>query len=212
MNERSPVAEPVFVRSDAPPGTSGEWSLETFAVDEPMGPDGRPEWCQSPPGIYRRLKRGSEVFMTDLRQEWWTQRVAVAEACRRGGAVLVTGLGLGQVVESMLQTPGSRVEEVAVVELSRDVIALVGDHLEAKYPGRVRVFQGNAFAWRPPAGARYTVGWHDIWPNPHDAGRWPEMEALEIRYRRYCDWQGSWVREYLREERTADVLTEVASP
>lgn len=142
--------------------------------------------------------------MTDLREEWWTQRRAIAEARRRGGHVLVTGLGLGLVAESMLQTPGSRVERITIVEASGDVIALVASHLEKKYDGRIVVYEGSAFDWNPPPGDRYTVGWHDIWPNPHDSSRWPEMETLEARYQPYCEWQGSWVRDYLDAEKEVE--------
>lgn len=199
--------EPLFTRSDLPSGRSGDWSLEIFKVDEPVQPDTRPEWCQSEGGLYRRLKQGSEVFMTDLREEWWTQRLAIAEACLRGGHVLVTGLGLGLVAESMLQTPGSRVEKITIVEASRDVMALVAEHLESKYAGRIEVVHGSAFDWEPPDGVHYSVGWHDIWPNPHDSKRWPEMETLEAHYRPYCDWQGSWVRDYLEAEKLAAART-----
>lgn len=142
--------------------------------------------------------------MTDLREEWWTQRDAIAEACRRGGHVLITGLGLGLVVESMLQTPGSRVERVSIIEASSDVIALAAGRLRAKYPGRLQVHEADAFSWLPPEGERYSVGWHDIWPNPHDQTRWPEMDVLEDRYRARCDWQGCWVRDYLEAEKRFD--------
>lgn len=142
--------------------------------------------------------------MTDLREEWWTQRRAIAEACKRGGHVLITGLGLGLVVESMLQTPGSSVEKVTILEASGDVVALVAEYLETKYAGRVWTHEASAFDWEPPTGEHYTVAWHDIWPNPHDAGRWPEMEILEQHYRPFCDWQGCWVRDYLEAEKKFD--------
>lgn len=86
-------------------------------------------------------------------------------------------------------------------------MALVAAHLERKYDGKVVVRHGDAFEWAPPPGERYTVGWHDIWPNPHDATRWPEMGALEERFRPFCDWQGSWVREYLAAEQESQLLS-----
>ena len=42
-------------------------------------------------------------FMTDLYEEWWTQKNAIDEACRRGGHLLVTGLGLGMIVEAIVK-------------------------------------------------------------------------------------------------------------
>jgi hypothetical protein len=134
-------------------------------------------------------------MMTDTFEEWASQRHAVARACRDGGKVLVSGLGLGVVVDSMLRTPGSRVEHVTVLEASEDVIHLVGPTLEARHGGRISIVHGDAFAWTPQADARYSVGWHDIWPNPYDQRILAEMDLLERRFAPYCAWQGSWGRE-----------------
>lgn len=138
--------------------------------------------------------------MTDLYYEWWTQRRAILEASSRGGNVLVTGLGLGLVVESMLGDPECSVERVTVVEQSPDVIRLVAPYLSEKFGARVEIVEGSAFDWSPGTGSRFTVGWHDIWPNPHDQERWPEMDVLEERFAPYCEWQGSWTREHLSAE------------
>ncbi len=137
--------------------------------------------------------------MTDLYDEWWTQHRAIDEALSRGGEVLVTGLGLGLVIESILGPARSTVHRITVIEQSRDVIGLVAPYLHARYPGRVDVIEADAFAWCPPPGLHFTVGWHDIWPDPYAARCQPEMRALEARYAAICHWQGSWPREYLRE-------------
>ena len=68
----------------------------------------------------------------------------------------------------------------------------------------LEVVHASAFDWHPPFGARYSVVWHDIWPNPFDPAGHPEMEILERRYAPYCDWQGSWSRECLRAEGQAE--------
>ena len=135
--------------------------------------------------------------MTDLYDEWWTQRVAIAEACQRGGSLLITGLGLGLVVESILGGDGGRVEQITVLEQSPDVIRLIAPNLLARYPDRLRVEQADAYAWQPPPGHRYDLVWHDIWPNPYAAEVEGQMQLLEARYGAYCDWQGCWPREYL---------------
>lgn len=193
------MPQPVYVKSRVPEGASGEWAVERFELPPP--PDGvrddRPRWARSRPGRYTRLSRGATVFMTDGHEEWWTQRRAIAEACRRGGHVLVTGLGLGVVVESMLRTPGSRVERVTVLEASADVIRLVAPHLLAAHGDRLEILHADAFAWRPPADAHYTVVWHDIWPNPYAAANAAEMDRLEARFADRCDWQGVWAREFI---------------
>jgi len=74
--------------------------------------------------------------MTDLYDEWWTQRSAIDQARERGGDVLITGLGLGLVVASILEPPGGRVKRVLVIERSADVIGLVAHQLESRWNGQ----------------------------------------------------------------------------
>lgn len=189
-----------YLRSDLPVGRSGEWVLERVVLeDRKYAPDGdpRPDCFKFRPGVYTSLRRGPEQFMTDLYDEWWTQRRAIEEAATRGGDILVTGLGLGLVVESILRLPGDPVRTATVVEQSADVIALVAPHLEARYPGRLDIVHADALTWIPESGRRFTIGWHDIWPNPYAAECESEMLRLESRFEPHCDWQGSWPREYL---------------
>ena len=157
--------------------------------------DSRPPWAQAEPGVYTRLRSGSMDFMTDLYEEWWSQRPAMEEAVRRGGDVLVTGLGLGMVAETILGAEAP-VSSVTVVEASEEVIDLVGTHLEARHPSRLCVVHADAFEWVPPPGTRYSVAWHDIWPSPFDPRGFAESRELIARYAPYADWQGSWVLEY----------------
>jgi len=163
----------------------------------------RPAWAISPPGVYTRLRRGDCVFMTDQHDEWWTQRIAIEEACRRGSRVLLTGLGLGLVVQSMFDTPGTRVEHIVVVESSQDVISLVKPHIVAAYGDRIVVHHADAFEWSPPPGGRFTVVWHDIWDNPQDPQCRREEARLLARYAPYGDWQGTWPATWRAAERMA---------
>jgi hypothetical protein len=188
-----------YAKCQAPPGRSGAWVLERFEVAPaaPATTASGPDCAQRRPGLYSRLRREGEVFMTDLYDEWWTQRVAILEACRRGGSLLVTGLGLGLVVESILGADRGRVRAITVLEQSPDVIRLIAPTLLARYPGRLRVEQADAFGWQPLPGRRFDLVWHDIWPNPYAAEVESEMQRLEARYRAHCEWQGCWPREYL---------------
>jgi hypothetical protein len=195
---------PLYIKSNLPAGRSGGWSFEKFSVQPPGRNDSRPKCFQSPAGTYTRLKDGNEVFMTDLFDEWWTQRIAVEQAGVRGGDVLITGLGLGLVVTSMLEFPENRVERLIVIERSADVISLVAPSLENRYNGRIEIINADAFEWLPPSGQRFTVGWHDIWPNPHEPGLLAQTEGLEQRYAPYCAWQGNWIREYHAAEQKSD--------
>jgi hypothetical protein len=158
--------------------------------------DSRPAWVRARPGIYTRLRLGTIDYMTDLYEEWWSQRTAMREAVLRGGDVLVTGLGLGMFAETILSDEPGSVGSVTVVEVSPDVVALVGRHLEARYSPRLRIVLADAFRWCPPEGCRYSVVWHDIWPNAFDPASWRESHELIARYAGWADWQGSWALEY----------------
>jgi hypothetical protein len=186
-----------YSKSDIPAGCSGDWVLERFSIPAPpvLDPpiiDTRPEWAQTPPGEYTVLRRHGELFMTDTPDEWWTQLEAFHEVQRRGGQVLVTGLGLGLFPEMILTDPTCQVTKITVIEKSADVIALVAGHLQARYGTRLEVIHADALEWLPPADAHYTVGWHDIWPNARDPICAEQIQALQTRYQRFCDWQGAW--------------------
>lgn len=189
-----------YFRSELPPGTSGSWVVERVVLaerDYDAAADPRPDCFKFRPGTYTCLRRGPTQYMTDLYDEWWTQRSAIGEALKRGGGVLVTGLGIGMVVEAMLRPPGSPVTKVTVIEAAADVVRLVAPYLVAKYQKRIEIVHADAFEWRPSPGSRFTVGWHDIWPNPYEERCTEEMLRLESAYSSYCDWQGSWPRDYL---------------
>src|SRR4051812_35762651 len=159
--------------------------------------DPRPDCFQFRPGVYTCLRRGPVQYMTDLYDEWWTQRTGIAEALARGGEILITGLGLGLVAEAILRPPASPVTRLTIVEFSEDVIRLVAPFLQARYPGRIEIVQGDAFTWTPLHGRTFSVGWHDIWPDPHTATNAAEMDRLERRHGIWCDWQGFWPKAYL---------------
>ncbi len=192
--------QPVYIKSDLPEGQSGDWVLERFFVPEitpeQQQADCRPDWAKSPPGVYTRLRQFHEDFMTDLFDEWSTQKIAMEQALERGGSVLTTGLGLGMLVESILRTPGCSVEKITVIEQSPDVIRLVAPHLQAKYGERLEIINADAFCWQIPSNHKFSVVWHDIWPNPAAPQVAAEMTQLHQHYQKHCEWQGCWAREF----------------
>ena len=188
-----------YFRSEVPAGASGAWVVEKVSMparDYDPRTDSRPDCFKFRPGLYTCLRREATQFMTDLYDEWWTQREGITEALRRGGDVLLTGLGLGLVAEAMLRPAASTVRRVTVIELSPDVIRLVKPYLDRRYPGRVEVVEADAFTWVPPQGRRFTIGWHDIWPDPYTPAVAKDMRRLGGRYSAWCDWQGFWPKSY----------------
>ena len=188
-----------YFHSEVPAGRSGQWSIEKFVQPEraSASTDTRPECFRYRAGTYTCLQRGGTQFMTDLYDEWWTQRQAISEAIARGGEILITGLGLGLVAEAILRVPGNRVSRITIIEQSSDVISLVAPFLQARYRDRLEIINADAFSWAPSDGRRFTVGWHDIWPNPYAPENAAEIEQLTVHHAKWCDWQGFWPKTYL---------------
>ena len=177
-----------------PEGTSGDWSVEHFTVNEQdiklfnLRCQFQPGMGRRTmkPGTYQRLRRGRAVIMTDTPAELQDHSWFVWQAT---GNVLVNGLGLGCVLRDLLAKP--EVKRVTVIENSPDVIALVAPHFDDR---RLTIIEDDAFTWQPPKGERYQAVWHDIW-DTICADNLPEMHRLHRKYGRRCDWQGSWCRE-----------------
>lgn len=185
---------------EVPEGRSGAWEVKKFIVcptksklDHVASHDGR----YAPPGDYTQLTHRGRIIMSDTPDELRDHATFIRLA---HGRVLIHGLGLGMCLKKILEYDD--VDHVDVVELSEDVIKLVGPTYESD---RVHIHHGDAMTFRFPPGTRWDVIWHDIWStlctdNLH------EMHKLHRRYGRRCDhWQGSWGREYLeravREEK-----------
>lgn len=174
---------------DIPDGMSGNWRVETFEIKEDdfslirFALKGRP----IDPGIYKRLMYGGQIVMSNTPAEI---RDFLPFFHKAGGHILINGLGLGVLVKALLTKPYTEIESITVVELSEDVIKLVGTHITDP---RVRIIQGDAFTWKAPRGMYYNAVWHDIW-NDLCADNIEEMNKLHRRYRKKCLYQASWGR------------------
>lgn len=203
--------EPTYeemMKCTIPEGKSGRWGVERFTVDK-TGADWervratvRGDGRFVPEGTYTRLimKSGgwSGAMMTDtpdeIRDHW-------RPFLQAKGLCLVTGLGLGCVVQAMLESQkpdGSFwVDKVIVIEIEEDIINLVGTHLKARYGDRLEIRHADALEYVPPKGERYDVVWHDIWPTICVTNL-KTMGKLHRKYGRRCNWQSSWQRERLK--------------
>lgn len=191
------VAERYDHRVDIPEGTSGAVTVARFTVARDDLANIRASFtgrgCE--PGDYTALYRNGHLWMSDTTAEWRDHLEAYFQIRRRGGRVLVNGLGIGMVVKAALDEP--TVEHVDVVEIDPDVIALVGP----TYAGdRCTIHQADAYDIRWPTGTRWAVAWHDIWPDLC-TDNLAEMARLHRRYGGRTDWQGSWGRPLLERMR-----------
>jgi len=135
--------------------------------------------------------RGETLVMSDTPDEISDHLEAVYRA---HDCILINGLGLGIVADLCLQK--SEVESATIIEISDDVVKLVGPTLIKKYGKRVQILLNNALLYKPHNGIKYGMVWHDIWDNIC-ADNLPEMHKLHRKYGRLAEWQGSWGRELL---------------
>ncbi len=141
-------------------------------------------------GLYRLDGKHESIVMSDTRAEVIDHLWPWREARDRGGRVLIHGLGLGMFLGMILRL--DNVTEVTVVEVSKEVIELVGPTY-TKDP-RVTIMHGDALTWQPPVGSRWSVVWHEIW-DTICRDNWEEMKMLHRRFGSRSDWQSSWSRE-----------------
>lgn len=181
-------------KSTLPEGTRGDWAIKRFTVSEETAKFERMRAVFKggrgvPAGTYTSLTRRGAVIMSDtpdeMRDHW-------EPVHRASGHVLINGLGLGMVLAAVLKKP--EVTGVTVVEISADVVALVGPHFQDP---RVEIVTADAFDYMPPVGARYGAVWHDIWDHI-TADNLPEMTRLRRKYGRRAFWQGCWAEDLCR--------------
>lgn len=178
---------------NVPCGKSNDWSVERFEVTENEAALERARALFSggrgvPVGKYTALKRNNQVIMSDtpdeIRDHFNIIRVSNEH-------VLINGLGLGMVLQACLNK--ENVTHVTVVEQSKDVIYLVGDHYKNIYGDRLTIIHDDAFMYKPPKNVRYGAVWHDIW-DTICSDNLSEMHKLHRKYGRRTEWQGSWMR------------------
>ncbi len=185
-----------FQKVDVPEGESGDWKVERYTVTakDLMITNMRIMFAPGmahrtiDPGTYTKLTCRGRIVMTDTKAEIYENYEPVFQA---KGDVLLNGLGLGVVLLALLNKPD--VNDITVVEKSKDVLDLVGPHYQCP---RVKFIHADARQWRPAKGTRFSVVWHDIW-NDICEDNLDEMKFLHRAYGRRCDWQGSWSRKYL---------------
>jgi hypothetical protein len=183
-----------------PEGKSGDWSIQRFTVSKEAERFGQLRAMISsssrgryvPTGTYIKLVHSNEIVMSNTPDELNDCREFLYKA---KGNVLINGLGLGMVLEACLVKP--EVTHVTVVEISQDVINLVGLFFKEKYGDRLTIINADALEYKPTKGSRFGAVWHDIWNNIC-ADNLYEMKKLHRKYGRKSDWQGSWGR-YLCE-------------
>jgi hypothetical protein len=185
-----------------PEGESGDWRISRFTVTEEAAKldairatfNGRGRYC--PAGTYTRLTRAGQIIMSDTRDEIRDHRpfMELAE-----GKILISGLGLGMVLNGCLKKPD--VAHATVIEISPDVINLVGNYYQDLYGDRLTIINADIMEWKPPKGTKYDYVWHDIWDSLC-GDNVKEMSYLHRKFGKIAQHQGSWGKlDCIRENR-----------
>lgn len=184
-----------------PEGTKGEYRIVKRELKPDitqslrMARDGR----TYVPGTYTYLFRGDVLMMSDTPDE---KKDHVNPVIKAKENCLLAGLGIGMVLNAIALK--SEVTHIDVVEISQDVIDLVGPYYDQLYPGRITFHCASIFDWKWDKYTYYEIAWFDIWDSLDYEIHLPEMAKLHRRFGKRAKWKGSWGKEILLRQRRAD--------
>lgn len=179
-----------------PEGENGAYRVEKFEISEEGAKfhnmrasfqpprSGGARWVE--PGEYTKLTHNGNCIMSDTPAEL-TDHIPIARKAK--GRILITGLGIGVVIQACLGK--QEVEKVTVLEIAEEVIQLVGPHYKERYGNRLEIIHTDAREFQPATGDHWETAWHDIWEDIC-GDNWKEMQRLKDHYALFCSWQGCW--------------------
>ncbi len=193
-------------------GTSGNVEIRHIVVDKRAADFTRLRAALHPgrevaveEGKYAQLFVDGVLMMSDTASERLSNAGIVRSA---RGHVLIAGLGLGMIVHPMAAK--REVKSITIVELSPDVIKLVGGTL----PKKAKVVEGSIFDFKPPTGTKYDTIYFDIWPNISTENL-KDMSRLHRRFWRYLtddSIMDSWERDVLLYRREQERRARRSNP
>lgn len=197
MNPFKPIAPLVT------PGSKGVAVLDTFTVDKAHAvmsqlreaiTQGREQAV--PEGTYARLVVNGELMMTDTPMEQRSNLLFVEKA---KGDVLIAGLGIGMVLQAILQKP--EVGTVLVLEKYQDVIDLVSPQFQEYLDeGKLHILCEDILDWHADDDWTWDTIYFDIWPTI-SIDNLDDMNRLDNQFRYHLNpegWIDSWERTALR--------------
>lgn len=149
------------------------------------------------PGKYARLFVAGKLMMSDTDME---RRSHLFPLNAAKGRCLVGGFGLGMVVCGLALK--ETVTEIVVLEKSKDVIALIGPHVEKfvkEHGKQIQIINADVFTWKLPK-EKFDLIWMDIWPDI-SVENLPEIATLNRRFARikaHDGTRGTWMEDRLR--------------
>jgi hypothetical protein len=148
-----------------------------------------------PNGEYTFLYYKDTLLMSDTPDEKRDHYSAVYQAT---GNCLIAGLGIGMVLNAMCLKP--EVKHITIIEISQEVIDLVGKHYLEMYPNKIEIICADIYTWKPLKETIYDLIWFDVW-NHLCTDNLEQMSMLHRRFARKAKWKGSWGKEYLQYQK-----------
>lgn len=181
---------------DIPEGNKGDWKVEKYIDDKKdrilqlssLFNSGR----YVPTGTYTRLMRNNTCVMTDTPDEI---RDSISFIYRAFGKVLIAGLGLGVVLNAICMK--EEVKHVTVIEISQDVIDLVGKYWLEKYPGKITIIKSDILEYIPAKELKWDCAWYDIWDDLC-TDNLEQMTKIHRKFAKRVKLQQSWGKELLK--------------
>lgn len=175
-------------------GSKGAWQLRKFTISEQEAKwdwlrcavNGRKERAVEA-GEYWMLTEHGSIYMSNTPAEVRDHMKFIETA---SGSVLIAGLGLGMVVQALLDR--GRCDRIVIVEKSQDVIDLVSPYYQDP---RIEIVCADIFDYRPTE--HFDFAWFDIWPEI--AGdNYPQMKRLHRKFAKSVSNRFSWCRRESR--------------
>lgn len=159
------------------------------------------EFC--PPGQFTQLYVQNQLVMSDTHMEKNSNYDFLLNVRKKGGDILVAGLGLGMILIPCFRLSGVR--SITVVEKHQDVVDLIFPALQAKFghpqrPGAARPFTvitADIKTWTPPIDCRWNIIYFDIWSNICD-DYYKEILDLKARFKPFFK-RGGWIKGWMED-------------
>ena len=135
------------IKVNIPEGVSGDFCIKHITTNN---------FNQStePLDTYTVLYHTNEHIMQDTTREFQEHKQFLLDAY---GNVIVAGLGLGMVNQTLLENPN--VDSITIVEKYQEVIDLVWNYCPKD--DKIRLIHADIYEWKPDC--VFDIGWFDSW-------------------------------------------------
>jgi len=136
------------MKVNIPEGVSGEFRIKKIKTDHYCGSD-------EPLDEYTILFNQQDLnIMQDTTREYREHKQFLKDV---HGNVIVAGLGLGMINQSLMENPN--VLGITIVEKYQEVIDLVWQHCPKNE--KIRLVHADIYDWEPDS--NWDIGWFDSW-------------------------------------------------